>query len=204
MKRAVLVLGLLAAVAWGAAGHPHVFIDTRVEVSLDDTGLNGFWITWRFDRVFTASILLDFDRDRDKRLSPSEVADIEREAFSNLVHYNYFTYIRSPRGLHAPESVRQFTAYIEEERVHYRFFVPYPLPLGREEVTVNLAIYDETFFCDIGYHELAPVLFPASDTIRGSYEIRRDRGIRIDYPANDGSQGATFPHQIVLRLRRVS
>lgn len=204
MKRAVVAAALAAAVTWGAFGHPHVFMDTRIEVSFDERGLAGFWVTWRFDRAFTGSILLDFDRDKNGRLSAAEVAEIEANAFSNLVNYNYFVYVRSSDGLHRPSGVREFNAYMEGERIHYRFFVPYCLPVGAAEVQVNLAVYDDTFFCDIGYDQAAPVRFAASPSFGGRYAIREDRGIRIDYAANDGSRGSTSPLQVVLTLRRKS
>jgi len=46
----------------------------------------------------------------------------------------------------------------------FGYFVPYALPIADREITVNVVVYDETFFCDIGYAETAPLLFPASDT----------------------------------------
>jgi ABC-type uncharacterized transport system substrate-binding protein len=202
VKRTILAVLFTTTVVWAACAHPHVFMDSRIEVVYNDYGLEGFWIIWRFDRAFTAGILMDFDSDKNEHLDPGEVAVIEDKAFSNLVHYNYFVYIRSSKGLHRPPRVRAFTAYMEAGRVHYRFFVPYPLPIPEREVEVNVAVYDETFFCDIGYAGTAPLLFPASDTFSGEYTIREDRGIRIDYLANDGSQGSTFPRQMILMFRR--
>jgi ABC-type uncharacterized transport system substrate-binding protein len=202
VKRAILAVVFMAAVLWGAFGHPHMFMDTRIELAYNEAGVAGFWITWRFDKVFTAGILMDFDRDKNEQLSPSEVEVVELRAFSNLVNYKYFVYVHSSEGLYRPSTVRDFTAYMEGKRVHYRFFVPYALPIGDREVRINVAVYDETFFCDIGYAERAPVLFPASDTFSGEYSIREDRGIHIDYVANDGSRGSTFPRQVVLTLRR--
>jgi ABC-type uncharacterized transport system substrate-binding protein len=202
MKRTSVAIILGTTVLWGALAHPHVFMDTRIEAAYGSEGLSGFWITWRFDKVFTAGILMDFDSDKNERFDPGEVAVIEDRAFSNLVNYNYFVYIHSSKGTFRPSSVESFTAYMEGGRVHYRFFVPYPLPIREEEVKVNIAVYDETFFCDIGYVDTAPLLFPASDTFSADYTIREDRGIHIDYTANDGSRGSTFPRQVVLTFRR--
>jgi ABC-type uncharacterized transport system substrate-binding protein len=202
MKRTILAIILGTIISGGALAHPHVFMDTRIEAAYSNEGLSGFWITWRFDKVFTAGILMDFDGDKNERLDPGEVAIIEDRAFSNLVNYKYFVYIHSYRGAYRPAKVRDFTAYMEGGRIHYRFFVPYALPVGEGEVKVNVAVYDDTFFCDIGYVDTAPLLLPASDTFNGEYTIREDRGIHIDYTANDGSRGSTFPRQIVLTLRR--
>ena len=196
-----LLVAFFAVLVGPAFGHPHVFIDTRVEVVFDARGLSGLWITWRFDKMFTAGILMDFDEDGNRRLSAAEVVAVQEGASSNLVHYHYFVYVRSSMGVYSPQSVRDFCAYMEEERVHYRFFIPYSLPIGKEREEVYLAVYDETFYCDIGYDEPAAVMFSASQEFQGSYEIREDRGIRIDYPATDGSQAWTCPRQIVLHLQ---
>jgi ABC-type uncharacterized transport system substrate-binding protein len=202
VKRTIVAIILGTTILWAASGHPHVFMDTRIEAAYDSEGLSGFWITWKFDKFFTAGILMDFDSDKNERLDPGEVAVIEDRAFSNLVNYRYFVYIRSAKGTFRPTSVESFTAYMEAGRIHYRFFVPYALPIGEGEVKVNVAVYDETFFCDIGYVDTAPLLLPASDSFSGDYTIREDRGIHIDYTANDGSRGSTFPRQVVLTLRR--
>ncbi len=179
-------------------------MDTRIEVAYNDRGVAGFWITWDFDKVFTASILMDFDRDHDKHLSPAEVADIRANAFSNLANYNYFVYIRCCGNAYRPTEVKGFAAYMEKERIHYRFLVPYPLPLGDGVAEINLALYDDTYFCAIGYAQPVPVIFPPSESFRGEYALCEDRGIHIDYTANDGSSGSTFPRQIVLTFRQSS
>jgi len=202
VKRPVLILIFFAVFLSSAFAHPHVFMETRIEVAYNNEGLQGFWITWKFDRAFTAGILMDFDADRNERLSPAEVAAVEQGAFSNLVNYNYFVYIRSAKGQFRPTYVREFTAYVEDHSLHYRFFVPYSLPIHSNEVKLNIAVYDETFFCDIGYAEAKPLQLSDSEIFHGEYAIRQDRGIHIDYTTNDGSRGSTFPLQVVLILRR--
>jgi len=202
VKRAFLSVLAVVVVAGGAFGHPHVFIDTRIEVACDEAGLTGFWIDWRFDRVFTASILLDFDKDKNGILGTVEVQAVRAGAFANLANYKYFVYIRAAKRLHRPAGVSDFSAYLQEQRLHYRFFVPFQLALGPEELEINVAVYDETFYCAIGYVEPDPVLLPACAWLQGSYAIREDRGIRIEYPDNMGTRASTFPRQAVLRLRR--
>ncbi len=70
---------LAAAVAISAAGpacaHPHVFIDTQVEVIFDQAGkASQVRITWIYDDFFSLSILADqgFDPDGDGKLTEDE------------------------------------------------------------------------------------------------------------------------------------
>jgi ABC-type nickel/cobalt efflux system permease component RcnA len=69
----------------------------------------------------------------------------------------------------------------------FGYFVPYALPIADREITVNVAVYDETFFRDIGYAETAPLLFPASDTFRGDYTIREVLAEAVDGSASSAS-----------------
>jgi ABC-type uncharacterized transport system substrate-binding protein len=117
----------------------------------DPQGLAGFAVQWRFDELFSGSILADFDADRDRRLSSSKSEAIRRGAFANLAGYNYFIYLREPAG--ARMKVRQveaFQASVDEGgRLIYRFFVPLRILYAASAQTVGIAIYDESCFVDI-------------------------------------------------------
>ncbi len=103
------------------SAHPHVFMDTRVEFQFGPVGMNGFWVDWLFDEIFSASIKMDFDTDRDNRFSKKEIAEIEKSAFSNLKNFNYFTTITINGKTTAVETVSSFLAEMKENRLIYRF-----------------------------------------------------------------------------------
>lgn len=75
MLRAVLSLSILAASpAWA---HPHVWIDTGIEVILNDRNeATGVRITWTYDDLYSLYIVGDMglDADWDGKLSPEEEA----------------------------------------------------------------------------------------------------------------------------------
>jgi len=71
-------LGVAAALALGpapAAAHPHLFVDTEVELVLDASGLKGVRLTWRYDEFFSLLLTEDLglDQDFDGVLSREEV-----------------------------------------------------------------------------------------------------------------------------------
>lgn len=73
-------LGLLAAsAATPALAHPHMFVDTSVEVIVNDAGaVDAIRITWAYDELFSLSLLEDrgLDPDMDGVLTEAEVASL--------------------------------------------------------------------------------------------------------------------------------
>jgi ABC-type uncharacterized transport system substrate-binding protein len=210
MKRKLLILLVLVLPACLGFGHPHMFIDSRVTFQFDETGLTGYRVTWWFDGGFTAMILADYDTDRNMEFSASEIRDIEQNAFSNLENYGYFMYI-SLEGVPIPaETPVNFTAYLDGKRLVYEFFVPLSVPADYDWRTVKLAIYDETFFCDIVFVDDKPVMSRGYYPYEVTSDLAPDSDIVISYDnANTfgGREGKAYsgyanPMTVTLRFRR--
>lgn len=191
-------------------GHPHVFIDARVQLEFDDSQLNGFWAEWEFDRLFTSMIVLDFRVPREGEFSREQIRAIEQGAFANLQHYNYFVFVVRDGERIPAERVENFTAFMRNGRIVYRFFVPYHVRLSSEYENIRIQMYDYTFFTDIAFHETEPVQITTDINIEKRVEIRRDRDRRIEFDAADTTEsrndiqysGVTYPYEVNLELRR--
>jgi ABC-type uncharacterized transport system substrate-binding protein len=201
---------MLALPAWMGFGHPHMFIDSRVTFQFGDEGLEGYWVTWWFDGGFTGMILADYDMDRNREFSPAEVRDIEQNAFSNLENYGYFMYI-SLEGVPIPaETPTDFSAYLEGKRLVYEFFVPLSVPADYDWRKIKLAIYDETFFCDIVFVDTKPVMSRGYYPYEVTSELAPDSEIVISYDNTNtlgGREGKSYsgyanPMTVTLRFRR--
>jgi len=205
------VLLLLSAVP--VFSHPHMFIDTEVTFEFDRDELKGFWIKWYFDVMFTASIRLDYDYDRDGVFDSAEVSDIEQGAFQNLRAYHYFTRVIRDDGVDRVEEVDGFSARMEDDRLVYRFFVPYTCPLSAETCNLSLIIFDETFFCDIMYMKDSPVHIEGTEYAAADARIRANRDFMIEYDPTGGqgrsqgseappASGRAFPYELLLSYRK--
>lgn len=210
MKRFAVLMFFSILPSGICSAHPHMFIDSRVTFKFNETGLEGYWVAWWFDGGFTAMILTDYDIDRDQHFSPAEVRDIEQNAFSNLQNYDYFMFVKID-GVYLPITTPvYFNAYLDGMRLVYEFFIPLHVPGRYEWRTVKLAIYDETFFCDIAFIDNNPV------TSRGyySYEIASDLSpdanivISYDYRNSAGGRsgkrytGSANPMTVTLQFRK--
>ncbi|WP_027681682.1 DUF1007 family protein [Rhizobium leguminosarum] len=72
--------------------HPHIFVDAKFEaIAAPDGSLQELRDTWQFDEVFSSSVLLDFDKNRNNVLDPAEVAAVAKTVRESLAQYNYYT-----------------------------------------------------------------------------------------------------------------
>jgi ABC-type uncharacterized transport system substrate-binding protein len=80
IRHSALTAGLWIGLASGALAHPHIFIDTGVEVIFDDQArVTGLRITWAYDDLFSLMLVEDrgLDPDFDGVLTPEETTAIE-------------------------------------------------------------------------------------------------------------------------------
>jgi polyphosphate kinase len=142
----------LIAVAGGATpalAHPHVFIDTGVEVIFDGEGLaSALRITWTYDEMYSLVILEDrgLDSDYDGVLTEAETATISGFDMNWDAGYagdSYALIDEAPIVLGPPQD---WTADLTEGRLvstHLRPLLP-AVPVGADPLVVQS--YDPSFY----------------------------------------------------------
>lgn len=208
---AALLLFLLPIIELSA--HPHMFIDSRLELSFDKEGMTGFTVEWLFDRFFSAQIMLDYDRDKSGSFNQEEIREIEAGAFSNLINYHYFTTVAVGQERHQIQEVEQFTAFLDENRLGYRFFVPFSFQdfsPAAGDTELRISVFDDTFFCDIISTEERPVIINAPEALNVEWEICRNTDDPVIYDPTTGTtrrdnvtySGTVFPEEIHIGISR--
>lgn len=129
--------------------HPHMFIDNTTNCIFDDNGFKGFWVEWIFDDMFSGSILLDYDMDKDGSFNKKESKTIYEEAFSNLVNFNFLYHINIDGDELDISQVDSFCVDHKEGKLIYSFFIPCKIAAKEEETKMVLLVYDETYFIDV-------------------------------------------------------
>lgn len=75
-----------------ALAHPHIFTEARMEVIAGDDGnVAELRNVWRFDEVFSSSVLLDFDKNTDLKLDEAELDELGETMRTSLADFHYFT-----------------------------------------------------------------------------------------------------------------
>lgn len=148
-----LVLSLLAL---PAIAHPHVFIDARGEVFIEDGALVAMRHQWTFDPYFSAWAIQGLDADGDGVLTQAELQPLAEENIVGLDYYNYYTFAGSWDDPLAIAGADDPSMLYEDGRVTLSFTVAFAQarPLGR---SFDIEVGDPEYY--------AAFTFPESDAI---------------------------------------
>ncbi len=153
MRSRILTIAALAfcAAPLPALAHPHIFAEARLEVVAGaDGNVAELQNVWRFDEVFSSSVLLDFDKNTDLKLDAKELAELGETMRKSLADYHYFTTITmngATVGVTKPDVIH---ATLDGNQLLVIFAVKpeKPVPLkGR----LTFGIYDPTMYTSIDF-----------------------------------------------------
>ena len=149
---AATTLALLAA-ATSALAHPHVFAEARLDVTVADNGnVKTLHHVWRFDDLFSSTVLVEFDSNQNLKLEPEELDEVASVVFESLAEFNYFQVVTAQGrdvDLEAPQRI--MADFVDEQLILLFETEPRePLPL---EGKVSFGVYDPTFYTAIDFTE---------------------------------------------------
>ena len=166
-RTAILALGAagVLASAGPASVHPHVFAEARLDVTLNpDQSIKSLRHLWRFDDLFSSTVLVEFDKNSDLELDDAELQEVSGTIFSSLAEYDYFQLVsadgkdvamKPPAALMANYENNQLIVLFESEPAA-------PLKLAGK---LDFGVYDPTFYTAIEFVEdenMAVAGLPAS------------------------------------------
>lgn len=95
MRKAIPLLAGMAALAPSLAdAHPHIFAEARLEVvAAADGSISELRNVWRFDEIFSSSVLMDFDKNTNLKLDADELGEVGKTVLESLADFNYYTSI---------------------------------------------------------------------------------------------------------------
>lgn len=149
MRRLLILLLLL--VPGPALAHPHVLVDVHALVEFKDGKIVSLFMGWKFDAVFSASLLQDFDKNKNNRLDPDEMKDLEREAFRDTKPQSHFTYARIDTEPVIWPDATDFKVIAVKDSLLYAFRLPLPRPVDPRKETLSFTTYEETFYIDMDF-----------------------------------------------------
>ena len=150
---AKLILATASASIAGAPAlaHPHVFAEARLEVVIGDQGnISELRHVWRFDELFSATVLLEFDTNADLKFAPEELAEVSKIVHESLGEFNYYTFIDSNNkevAIAAPDAIN--VDYQNGQLL--MFFTVKPKSKLPAEGNLRFGVYDPTMYTAIDF-----------------------------------------------------
>lgn len=175
----VLFVCMLFCAAAALSAHPHMQFTSTAEFVWKGKTLQGVYLEWAFDPYFSADIIRGYDVNHDGQFNDNETRDVFENAFSNLRHYYYFTFISQKGRRDNPEKIEQFSVRQKDGTLYYRFYIDL---CSWQQGTIRLAIYDYTFFCDIRYPDQKPITLRYDPAfVQPAWEVRENRDNPVYY-----------------------
>jgi ABC-type uncharacterized transport system substrate-binding protein len=149
MQRALLLGWVLAAGAGPALAHPHVWIDAKVEVVLNDRNeATGLRISWTYDDLYSLYVVGDMglDPDWDGKLTAEEKASLTGFDMQWIEGFEGDTYAllnEVPLALSGPSDWTADYVGGKITSTHLRSFSA-PVPVGAAPLVVQ--VYDPGYY----------------------------------------------------------
>jgi ABC-type uncharacterized transport system substrate-binding protein len=163
----MLGLALFFASTVPASVHPHVFAEARLDVVVNpDSTVQSLRHLWRFDDLFSSTVLVEFDTNGDLKLDDAELQEVSQTVHASLADFNYFQIVTVDGKDVGMKPPAQLMANYENDQLIIMFESEpkQALPLKGK---VDFGIYDPTFYTAIDYTEdenMAVEHLPASCT----------------------------------------
>jgi len=197
LKSIFFVLALLCALLAPRPGgaHPHVWVTTMVSFVFQDGKLVALRQAWAFDDFFSASLIADFDKNKDGAFDAAEQGDIAAKAFAALRDSDYFTRIRQGFETLPIKDAENFSATLSKGLVFYGFTLPLGAPLDPAKGPITAGVYDESFFVDVELDGNDPVKFDGIPSGACKYAVRED-------PADAIYGGLVIPPSVTIECAK--
>ncbi|WP_378948908.1 DUF1007 family protein [Mesorhizobium sp. ANAO-SY3R2] len=136
-----------------ASAHPHVFAEARLDVMLGtDNTVKSLRHLWRFDDLFSSTVLMEFDKNSDLKLDDSELAEVSKTVFESIGEYNYFQVITADGKDVAMKPPANLMAYFEDQQLIILFEAEPKEPL-KLAGKIGFGVYDPTFYTALEFTE---------------------------------------------------
>lgn len=144
------VLALLLAPC-AAQAHPHVLIDSHAVLLFEAGKVVGLQMGWKFDPVYSSTLVQDYDADKSGTLSAKEIATLEKEAFQDTAQYSYFTYAQVDGKPVAWPKAESFKVLAFKDSLVYSFRLTLPQPVDPRRQALRFSTYEESYYIDIDF-----------------------------------------------------
>jgi len=174
----IMVMFYLMLSPQSVFSHPHVKIISTITFYFNGRICEGCRVQWMFDDYFSASMINDFDKNRDGVFDERELKSLYKGGFINLKNYGFFVFLRKGNERTNPESVSEFTAWQKNGKLFYSFYIS----LNNKKYTDDfyLAVFDRSFYCASFYGNPAVIINQKSGT-SPVYEISKNKKFPVYY-----------------------
>ncbi|MEN3793987.1 DUF1007 family protein [Fulvimarina sp. MAC3] len=153
---ALAVSGLAASLgAAPALAHPHVFVESNVEIVGNDAGqFTALRNVWRMDELFSSSVVFDFDANANGTLDPEELDAVGETIRRSIAEWGYYTFAElGDRDVKFTEPDK-IHALFEDGQLILFFEMPVAETIDLRTQPIKVSNFDESFFVAFDFKDV--------------------------------------------------
>ena len=171
----MLAVAACACVARDASAHPHVWATVRSEILLDDNHqITGIRHAWTFDEFYSAMAVQGLDKNGDGVFSAEELKPLAEVNVNSLKDFDYFTFVHIGDADNLPlKPPENYSLGYDKGLLTLHFTLPLAKPVDTHKQTVDVDVYDPSFFVAFGFATEAPVKLAGNNVKGCTAEIKK-------------------------------
>jgi ABC-type uncharacterized transport system substrate-binding protein len=164
LKIAWFGVALLGVDPQRAAAHPHILIEARTELLFNAQGeVVGVSNVWDFDDAFSAYAIQGYDSKGDGKPTKEDLQPFAEINVKSLAEYNYFTRMKIDGVSVSFDRPKNYFDIFADEKLTLSFTLPLSKPVDIHGKTLQLEVYDPTYFAAITFAQNQPVKLVGAD-----------------------------------------
>lgn len=128
-----------------AQAHPHVWVDSQYQVTVDQAQIEYLQASWSFDLFTSTSLIVEYDVDADSRFTGQEKVELI-EVLSSFEKYGYFLKMALDGKPLAPRNVVIQDLGIKDQMLWVSLRIQLPVPVDLQQNTLSLAFGDDELY----------------------------------------------------------
>lgn len=131
-----------------AQAHPHVFIDSSLNLHFEDNCLKSIDVIWTFDDMSSDMFLIDLDTNADGALTQAEWNKQRPDIESYLAEHSFFVHVLLNDKKMSLTKVSNFVATFEKGTLKYKMNIPLAVAKKSTVQQMQIAIFDPSYYSD--------------------------------------------------------
>ncbi len=150
-SRSLLLALPLALLPASIQAHPHVFAEARLDVQIGKNGtVESLKHLWRFDELFSSTVLVEFDANGDLELDENELKTVAETVKESIAEFNFFqTVMLDGKEVDLAPPDELIVDFQDQQMIILFEISPAkPMPLQGK---LSFGVYDPTFYTAIEF-----------------------------------------------------
>ena len=133
--------------------HPHVFIKTELNFIVKKEKVSKFNVSWNFDDMSSEMFMMDYDKNRNKKLDKKEIQKFKKTWFDKLSKKEYFTHLKvDGKKIDIFKHMENFTLDYKKNFFIVKFTIDFKKI--KQKKSLSLTFWEEAYYNSFSIDDL--------------------------------------------------